>query len=132
MRDRREVHPAQLLGGVARDRAQRLVDLEVVAFEVGDRHPDRRVLERAPEALLRLGDLALALDALVDVLGDEHRADDLGAVAAQRARADPQREAVLGRDDVEAALLAGERGACRRRRRWRRRARAGRRGRARR
>ena len=41
----------QLLLGVADELAQRLVDLEPLALEPDQRHPDRRVVERGLELL---------------------------------------------------------------------------------
>jgi hypothetical protein len=78
MDHRRERSPAQLVTRGARHRAERLVGIEDAPVQIGDRHPDRRVLERAAQALLQAALLG-------DVAGDAERSDGGPGRVAERA-----------------------------------------------
>jgi hypothetical protein len=94
-----EAHLLQLLARVAGECAERVVDLDEGSVEVGQRHADRRRLERGAEALLCSGDALDALaqrgigrDALADVAHDRLPFDRLAGVRVEHppdARLDP-------------------------------------------
>src|SRR6185295_5977817 len=76
--DRRALELVLVTAG---DRAQRAVDLEEAAVDRGDRHADRRLLERGAEAGLGVGLAALGFGAGVDVADRGVDLDERAALA---------------------------------------------------
>jgi hypothetical protein len=74
----------QLLRAAPDDLGQRVVDGPEAAVEADDRHPDRGVLERRPEALLGLAPGAVGAALARDVARHDEHAGDLAALLAVR------------------------------------------------
>src|SRR5262249_56927476 len=72
----------QLLARVAEELAEARVVLEEAPVEIGEDHPDRRVLERSAEALLALQQRALGQLAIGDVDAGAGEARRLAAAVA--------------------------------------------------
>ena len=104
----------QLLGGVAGDRQQRLVDAHPAALGGEQRHPDGGLLEDELEALLRVAAGLLGVLAGGDITRDRHAAHDLPGRAAQRPDLDLVAAGVVGRPDLQRAGLPVQRGAVER------------------
>ena len=79
-----ERQPEQLLLAAAGQVAERGVDLAEAPVGADHRHPGRRVLERADEALLRLAQRGLGVLALGDVGGDAADAVGLAGLVGER------------------------------------------------
>ena len=104
----------QLLGGVAGDREQRLVDADPAARGCEQRHSDRGLLEDELEALLGVAASFLGVLAGGDVARDDDAADGRAVLTAQRPDLDLVAAGVVGRPDLQRAGLAVQRGAVER------------------
>jgi len=113
VRDRVNSGPQELLGVVAGDLRQRVVHAQVAAVRGHEAHADRRLLERAPEPLVGLGQLALGLLHRGDVLGEQHAALDRAVAVAQRGDLDPVVAGAAA--ELERLRVPAERGAVTRR-----------------